>query len=86
MSISLDPPLDTGFDWTLILGCPAGDTEVLDTDVLTAIAAGLVSQTQLMFPPLSSKSQYLKLASKAQRRLRNQIKNVKMNAAKAARP
>jgi len=41
MSISLDPPLDTGFDWTLTLGCPAGDMEVLDTDVLTAIAAGL---------------------------------------------
>ena len=40
MSISLDPPLDTELD-TVGAGCLADNAQVLATDVLEAIAAGL---------------------------------------------
>lgn len=41
MSISLDPPLESEFDTSLSPGCRANGAEVLDTEVLIAIAAGL---------------------------------------------
>lgn len=41
MSITLEPPLESALDGSLSAGCRANGAEVLTTDVLVAIAAGL---------------------------------------------